>query len=96
MSDKETSQRWYNCELRLLRELCNKLKLNTELMQEMVFELNDMLDIVEKDCSVIEMVVLQAKRERSLKKFLDEYNKKYGTCRDESDRPSCDDTDEVD
>jgi hypothetical protein len=91
-----TTQRWYECELKLLKELCTKLKLDTEIMQDMVFELNNMLRAIENDCSVIEMVILQARRDRALKKYLDEYNTKHGNCRDEADKPARDGHDEVD
>jgi hypothetical protein len=91
--DQTTTQKWYTCELRLLKEFNEKLKLDVEIMQDMVFQLNDMRRAVDHDCSVIEMTILQAKRDRALKKYLDEYNKHHSTPRDHTPSEGYDELD---
>jgi hypothetical protein len=48
------------------------LKLDEQTMRELVYDLHQMT----KDCSVIEFVIMQSKRDRTLRPYLDEYNKR--------------------
>jgi hypothetical protein len=76
---------WYECELSLLRELREKLKLDVDTMRDLISELNSMARAIENDCSVIEMVILQCRRDRAMKRYLREYNDKFG--RDANHKP---------
>jgi hypothetical protein len=69
---------WYECELSLLRELREKLKLDVNIMRDLISELNSMARAMENDCSVIEMVILQSRRHRAMERYLREYNDKFG------------------
>jgi hypothetical protein len=72
---------WFNSELRLLRELTDKLKLDSQTLRQMINELSSMQKAIENDCSVIELVILQAQRDRSLKTYLNRYNAEFGSSR---------------
>ena len=67
----EQDDPWYICEMNIIRELRDKLKLNAHIVKELVDDLNDMYAA---DCSVIELVLLQAKRDKNMRAYLDQYN----------------------
>ena len=68
---------WYLAELELLRKLYSTLKIDQNVMREFVYELGVMWQAMDGDCGVIEMVIMQSRRDRALKHYLDEYNKLY-------------------
>ena len=68
---------WYQAELKILRKLYSTLKIDQHVMREFVYELGVMWRAMDGDCGVIEMVIMQSRRDRALKPYLDEYNKLY-------------------
>ena len=68
---------WYLAELEILRKLYSTLKINRNVMQEFVYELDVMWRAMDAGCGAIEIVIMQSRRDRALKLYLDEYNKLY-------------------
>jgi len=66
--------KWYQCELDTLLKLRTRLNLNAIVMAQLMRELNEMKQAMMDDCSVIEMVALQAKRDKTLEPYLKAYN----------------------
>ena len=66
--------KWYRCELDILYKLRARLNLSTIVMQQLVRELNDMKRVMMEDCGTIEMVILQARRDKTLQPYLKAYN----------------------
>jgi hypothetical protein len=68
---------WYIAELDILRKLYNTLKIDQTIMREYVYELDVMWRAIDAGCGVTEMVIMQSRRDRALKHYLDEYNRLY-------------------
>ena len=65
--------KWYQCELDTLHKLRTRLNFDDAVMTQLVRQLNDMKRAMD-NCGVIEMVVMQGRRDRSLRPYLDAYN----------------------
>jgi hypothetical protein len=61
---------WYRGELAILRKLYLELNIEEHIIRQFIKQLNEMT----KDCSVIEFVAMQARRDRALKPYLEQYN----------------------
>jgi hypothetical protein len=68
---------WYLSEIDILRKLYNTLKIDQTIMREFVYELRVMWRAMDAGCGVTEIVIMQSRRDRALKQYLDEYNKLY-------------------
>ena len=66
--------KWYQWELDTLHKLRTRLNLNTIVMRQLVRELNDMKRAMTQECSTIEMVILQARRDKTLQPYLKAYS----------------------
>ena len=71
---ERTDKTWYKTELKTLSKLVEKLKLDALTARQLMIELNEVNAAIESDCSLIELVILESRRDRSLRRYLDMYN----------------------
>lgn len=66
----------YRGEFRILKLLYEELKIDNDKMRELTKQLIDMKRVDEAGCSAMELHRLQFLRDRALRPYLDEYNKR--------------------